>query len=60
MESIRFALGELRLLHPRAEIPNDEIEGRHHEVVSTRHNRRPQCDERIGESGELEAEDAVE
>ena len=56
MENIRLALGQLRLLHPGAEITNDEIKGGHHEVVRTGHNRRPQCDER----GELETEDAVE
>ena len=60
MENIRLAHGQLRLLHPGAEIPNDEIKGGHHEVVSTGHNRRPQCDERVGERGELETEDAVE
>ena len=60
MESIPFAFGELRLLHRRAEVLDDEIKGGHHEVVGTRHYRRPQRDERIGEGGELKAEDAVE
>ena len=58
--SIRFAFGEFRLLHQRAEILNDEIKGGHHEVVGTRHYRRPQRDVRIGEGRELKAEDAVE
>ena len=58
--SIRFAFGEFRLLHRRAEILNDEIEGGYHEVVRTRLNGRPKRDERIGESGELKAEEAVE
>ena len=38
MENIRFALGELRSLHPRAKVPEDEIQGGHHEVVGIRHN----------------------
>ena len=36
--SIRFAFGEFRLLHRRAEVLDNEIEGGYHEVVPTRLN----------------------
>ena len=60
MKSILFAFSELRLFHPGAEILDDEIEGRDHEVVGASHDRWLKREERVGESGKMKAEDAIE
>ena len=58
--NLRFAFSQLRFLHPLAEVPEDEIQGWHHEVVGTGHYRGSQGNERIGESRELATEYAIE